>query len=286
MNSAWLQRTILRAASFLAPGDQRAEWLEEWRSELWYVPRRGATRFCLGAFRDALWLRRNNLSPAKPIQACLESPLGCLAFLAACAAVSSLIVALLPAPRRGPPSWHMGIRELPEGCMATLMLSCLLFPAIRMAMGRAAADPHPVPWTGRLRLGIFLGLKIALVQPILLCGLVLGFLIGPVAPFAPQVAMSAIWTFTIRWVFADQQRRCPVCLRLTNDPIRIGTPSETFLEWYGSESMCSRGHGLLQISGMPASYSEQAQWLRLGDSWSGLFRSGLPSSEAAGVRPR
>ena len=40
MNNEWLQHTILRVASLLAPGDQRAEWLEEWRSELWYVPRR------------------------------------------------------------------------------------------------------------------------------------------------------------------------------------------------------------------------------------------------------
>ncbi len=67
MKSEWLQHIILHVASLLAPSDQRAEWLEEWRSELWYVPRRGATRFCLGAFRDALWLRRNNLRLAKSI---------------------------------------------------------------------------------------------------------------------------------------------------------------------------------------------------------------------------
>ena len=74
MKSEWLQYTILRMASSLAPDGQRAEWLEEWRSELRYIPRRRATRFCLGAFRDALWLRRNNLRPVKY----LESPISCL----------------------------------------------------------------------------------------------------------------------------------------------------------------------------------------------------------------
>jgi hypothetical protein len=58
------QPAILRVASWLAPGDRRAEWLDEWRSELCHVPQCRAMAFCLSAFGDALWLRRNNLSPA------------------------------------------------------------------------------------------------------------------------------------------------------------------------------------------------------------------------------
>ena len=88
MKTEWLQYTVLRAASLLAPGDQRAEWVKEWRSELWYIPRRQAMLFSLGAFRDALWLRRNNLSPATRPRIHLESPLRCLAFLSTLAAVS------------------------------------------------------------------------------------------------------------------------------------------------------------------------------------------------------
>ncbi len=30
MKTEWLQYTVLRAASLLAPGDQRAEWVKEW----------------------------------------------------------------------------------------------------------------------------------------------------------------------------------------------------------------------------------------------------------------
>jgi hypothetical protein len=78
MNSEWLQHAILRMASLLAPSDQRAEWVKEWQSELWYIPRSRAPLFCLGAFRDALWLRRNNLIPVKPTLIRLASPLQCL----------------------------------------------------------------------------------------------------------------------------------------------------------------------------------------------------------------
>ncbi|MDR3702824.1 MAG: hypothetical protein P4L56_24475 [Candidatus Sulfopaludibacter sp.] len=263
IKSQWLQRTVLRAASLLAPGDRRAEWLEGWRSELWYVPPRGATRFCLGAFRDAFWLRRNSLSP---MMLRLESPLACLSFLAALAAASSLMAVCLPGPHTMTRSGHLSARDLPAGCAAMLLVSWVFFAAIRVAMGRAAAQPQPVPWHGRLRLGIFLALKIALVQPILLCG----FVAAAAVP-GGSLALWAWWAVPCHWVLADQRRRCPVCPRLLTSPVRIGTPSQTFLEWYGAESTCSRGHGLLHVAETPASYSGKPQWLRLGDSWSGLF---------------
>ncbi|WP_263368984.1 hypothetical protein [Edaphobacter bradus] len=62
---------MLRSASLLVPVSQRDTWLEEWRSELWYVGQavlsedlpffvreRQTATFCLGAFHDALYLRR------------------------------------------------------------------------------------------------------------------------------------------------------------------------------------------------------------------------------------
>jgi hypothetical protein len=61
---------LLQSASQLVPISQRSPWLQEWRSELWYVSRANvpeniplvtrewrATTFCLGAFRDAWYLR-------------------------------------------------------------------------------------------------------------------------------------------------------------------------------------------------------------------------------------
>lgn len=279
MKSEWLQYTILRAASLLAPSDQRDEWLKGWRSELWYIPRHGATRFCLGAFRDALWLRRNNRSPEKRTKIHLESPLSCLAFLATLAAVGFFVGFCLSGPLRLRTTyWHLSARDLPVGCIVTLVLSCLLSPAI-LAVGRFPVNRHPMPWPSRLRRGVFLVLKIALVQPILLCGLLVWILIAPVAPFA-LLGILAAWILALRWVFTDQQRRCPACLRLLTNSVRIGSSSQTFLEWYGDESMCSRGHGLLHSSEISSSYSGKQQWLNLDGSWKRL------PSEIAGMRQR
>jgi hypothetical protein len=97
-----------------------------------------------------------------------------------------------------------------------------------------------------------------------------GFLVAAAVPIA-NLAFTASWILALRWVLIDQRRRCPVCLRLLTDPIRIGSASQTFLEWYGAESTCSRGHGLLQTEEIPASYSAKPEWLTLDDSWSGLF---------------
>jgi hypothetical protein len=93
--------TILRAAALLVPADERAEWIDEWTAELAYVrhesPRR-ALWFCLGAFRDALWVRRNN--PAgESRDILLASPLRCLLVLSAMAAICVVLAYQLPGPR-------------------------------------------------------------------------------------------------------------------------------------------------------------------------------------------
>jgi hypothetical protein len=126
---------------------------------------------------------------------------------------------------------------------------------------------------------MFLALKIALVQPILLCGLLVWILIAPVAPFA-LLGILAAWILVLRWVLTDQQRRCPACLRLLTNPVRIGNSSQTFLEWYGNESICAHGHGLSQVPEISAIYSAEQQWVSLDGSWRRLF------SEVAGTRQR
>jgi hypothetical protein len=164
--------------------------------------------------------------------------------------------------------------------MAMFAFTGMLLPATRLAMGFAPANCHPVPWPSRLRGGIFLALKIALVQPVMLAGFAVLLLIGPLMPFVPQLGIFAMWIVVLRWVLIDQRQRCPVCLRLLIQPVRIGNSSHTFLEWYGAESICSRGHGLQHIPEISASYTGKQQWLNLDSSWSGLF------SKAAAVRQR
>jgi hypothetical protein len=271
MKGQWLQRTTLRVASLLAPSDQRTEWMEEWQTELWYIPQCHATRFCLGAFPDALWLRRNRSEgDRKRTGIRLDSPISCLAVLAACAALSIFLMFYVLAPRLEPPP-PPGARGLANVSMGMLLLSCLLMPAA-LCVWRAPADRRAVPWPNRLRRTIFLVLKIVLLQPVLLCGFLSQAALGPLGGFI-GLGFNAAVILALRWVITDQQHRCPVCLRLLSSPVVIGTPSRTFLEWYGTESTCSRGHGLLHTSEIWSSYSGQ-QWLCLGDSWSALFVKG------------
>jgi hypothetical protein len=279
MSGEWLQYATLRVASLLTPRDERDEWLAEWRSELWYIPRRGATLFCLGSFRDALWLRRNTVNPDKRSGIHLDSPLTCLAFLGTLAVAGTLIALRLLGPLATRTTLlRLEPHDLPAGCMMTLVLSCVLLSTAPGA-ARTPAHCHAMPWPSRLRRGIFLGLKIMLVQPAMLCGLFVCILLAPVAPIAP-LGICAAWILTLRWVVTDQQRRCPACLRLLTNPVRIGSSSHTFLEWSGDESLCSRGHGLLHVPEISASYSGAARWVNLDDSWRVLF------SEVAGIRQR
>jgi hypothetical protein len=158
-----------------------------------------------------------------------------------------------------------------------ILLTCILLPATTtLALGDYPANRHPMHWATRPRRWIFLVAKIALVMPVVPCGLVVVAAIGPI-PFAPNGLIVA-YILVLRWVLTDQRRRCPVCLRVLTNPVRIGRPSRMFLDWYGTELMCARGHGLLHVPEIATSCYGSQQWLYLDRSWSGLF------TEPAGVR--
>jgi hypothetical protein len=254
---SWVQRAILGAAWLVAPADQRAAWLDDWQSELWYVPEDAATRFCLGAFPDAFWLRRNHKSPVR--RNYLESPVRCVGLLAAAAALSIFVATRLQSKLPFPQAHGAAAVD---GFLGMLFIYLLL-----AVVGLAVGDRRPAPNSHRLRGWIFLTLKILLTFPILQCTMLIGIAIAPFFSLAFFFENALIF----RWIFMDQRRRCPVCLRLLTQPVRIGNSSQTFLEWYGAESACSRGHGLLHDPDILASYSAQPQWLKLDRSWSGLF---------------
>jgi hypothetical protein len=83
------------------------------------------------------------------------------------------------------------------------------------------------------------------------------------------VLLGAI--LALRWAIVDQRQRCPVCLRLLANPVRIGQPSQTFLEWYGTEFICTRGHGLLHVPEVATSGYNAQRWQCLDGSWQSLF---------------
>jgi hypothetical protein len=94
---------ILRMAALLVPRKTRGEWLEEWRSELWHVwhvcnqhRQKETTAFTLGAFKDALWLRRNHSVTAPSIGFRPGTPSRCILTFATIAAASLLIAYCQP----------------------------------------------------------------------------------------------------------------------------------------------------------------------------------------------
>jgi hypothetical protein len=108
---------ILRSASVLVPGQQREEWLAEWKAELWQVCRarsvepsrsfhghEDVTAFCLGAFQDAFWLRWNypraGLSSVLSHTFRLGSATRCGLSLGFLAAASLVLCFCLPGARR------------------------------------------------------------------------------------------------------------------------------------------------------------------------------------------
>ncbi len=264
--SAAANLAVLRLAALLVPRRQRSEWLAEWRSELWYVPRSGRAggmAFTLGAFPDAVWLRRHRMGPAARGCGWLKSPVWCVALLAALAAAGILLALGLRCVR------ETARYISPGDHLLMLAVALLVLPATTpLSLGEFPAAPVLTP-ARRSRRWIFLGVKTALLLSIAFCGtLDLAPLISP-AGIQPH-AMLAGYVLAFRWALVDQRRRCPVCLRRLAHPTRIGQPSRTFLEWYGTEFLCERGHGLLHVPETSASYCA-LRWVRLDATWSNLF---------------
>ena len=136
----------------------------------------------------------------------------------------------------------------------------LLSVTTSLALGDYPANREirPLRW-------IFFGLKIALILPIV---------IGSVSLISVNLQAHGLMAASLigfRWAVVDQRRRCPVCLRLLSNPTRIGGPSRTFLEWYGTELICGQGHGLLYVPEIPSSCYSIQRWQHLDPSWSSLF---------------
>lgn len=104
------QRSLLLTASILVPRQQREEWQREWRAELWHVRRslvsidethsweaqREITCFCLGAFPDALCIRRQFRNDGAPVAHLHGSAGHALLWLSAAVAICCIISHLLP----------------------------------------------------------------------------------------------------------------------------------------------------------------------------------------------
>jgi len=234
---------ILRSAAVLVPGDRRAEWLREWRAEVCYVDC-GRVRFCLGAYRDALWLRLYGES-----QPWLDSPLTCLLMLAVMAGSCAAIDLRMSVWGTEPGS--LG----PFQVFVTIVgYACVIMPATtRFSLGEYPHNDH------LRRRWVFLASKLLLV-------LAAFYFAGSALTHLRRGGTGVLvllWGFilTFRWILADQRRRCPVCLRLLSHPVHVGQASRIFLGWDGTEFLCRKGHGLLHVPETPTSWYHTQRWL-------------------------
>lgn len=271
--SSWIYNAAVCGPALLVNREEREEWLAEWKSELWYLLDGSRydfrspvsinwdiTRFCMGAVNDAISLRRNSSRPRR----WLQSATRCLALLAGLAVTTSLLA--LWEKRLHPP---YTAPECVLGQLGVIGIALLILPAITtLSIGECPATRHSRALS--VRRWLFLAIKIVLILAIVFCG---SLDLGPIVAspgFRPYATLIG-YILAFRWTLADQRRRCPVCLELLRNPVRIGQPSHIMLDWYGTELMCSRGHGLLHTAETPTSSYGAQQWLSLDPSWRSLF---------------
>ena len=274
---ASIHSLILGSAALLVPRSRRVEWLDEWKSELWYFLQRpdGASQnslwgrlfrdkdallFSLGAFNDAMWLRRDSCLPDHRQNLWLQSPVNCLLFLAAAAVVAISFFFRSSGPFDGITLASHVHPAVVFAHFEMLAIALLVLPSTTsLALGEYPATPCSPARAMRVRRGIFLLIKFALVFSIVFCGTM------DLAPITSGPATLVCYLFAFRWALIDQRRRCPVCLRLLSNPIRIGQPSQIFLEWHGTEYFCTRGHGSLCVPEILTTFSTM-RWFDLDSS--------------------
>jgi len=159
-----------------------------------------------------------------------------------------------------------------------VMLALLALPATTsLPLGEYPFNPRQHSLSLRLRRWFFLAAKLALLLWIV-CFVSLD-VAQTVASTqtADSQGVQILVTFAImlaglRWTLRDQRRRCPVCLRCLQHPVRVGQPSRNFLAWNGTELICVVGHGFLHVPELPSSWFSTQRWLYLDASWRSIFR--------------
>jgi len=108
----FIDQGLVCGASQLVPRSRRAEWMREWRAELWHVRRERApmdqlswqaereiASFCVGAFHDAFCLMQYRWKLSAPLVTSRGSAMQCILLLSVFLVASYGIALLLPGVR-------------------------------------------------------------------------------------------------------------------------------------------------------------------------------------------
>lgn len=160
-----------------------------------------------------------------------------------------------------------------------VLLAVLALPATAsVSMSEYSLISHKLTWSRRIRRWSFLGAKALLVLIIAyFASFDLAYahatLFSPVSVYIRLLSCFLICLGGLSWTCRDQRQRCPVCLRCVTHPAQVGSASQTFLGWSGTELICSGGHTLLHVPALPTSWFGAQRWLFLDGSWDFLFAS-------------
>jgi hypothetical protein len=282
-----LCRWLLRIAGRLAPPALRNEWRNCWYSRLCCLcilvergevagrDRHELMLLCRDALSNAFWLRFNRAG----LRHWTLGP----QFVMAAAAAGALLLALLSRGFQATRSiidaaieWNIEPRQLRYDPRGDLVVGHVVPIVLALAIGSALVA------IGRLSLGrygwrywLFLTVKIVavivlvpllwiegsrwlwnLLTPAVLRVWVAG--LGATLVFLGGFGLAAIW------IFDDQRRRCPVCLRRLLRPVTMGSWASMF-EPVTTEFLCDEGHGALSLA--ESEIGEGDRWVSLDSSW-------------------
>ena len=283
-----LCRWLLRAAGRLAPPAVRHEFSKLWNSRLVNLcilvdrgevagrDRAELMLLCHDALSNAFWLRFNRAG----LRRWTLGP----QFVMTMAAVGALLLALLSHGFQATRSlvyaaieWDIVPGKLPYVDPRHNMVVAHGVPIV-MALGIGAS----LVAIGRLSLGRYgwrywLYLSVKIVAVIVLIPLLwiegsrwLWNFITPELLRAWVAGLGATLAFLVGfglaavWVFDDQRRRCPVCLRLLARPVTMGSWSSMF-EPVTTEFLCDEGHGALSLA--ESEIGQGDRWVSLDASW-------------------
>jgi hypothetical protein len=281
---------LLRLARPLAPQHARQEWHSRWSTRLvnlWILAERG--ELARNAPAETIWLLRAAAANAfwlRFTRAGLRQWVRGPGFVISGACASFAVLAILTggfaATRdliNAAIEWQLEPRQLRYDPRANLVVGHIVPIAMAVAVGAVLVV------IGRLSLGrygwrywLFLSVKIVAVMVLVPLVWIEGgsalwkhiaheTLRAWIAGIGSTLAFLGGFGVSVIWVFGDQRRRCPVCLRRLARPVTFGSWGSIF-EPATTEFVCEDGHGSLSLA--ESEIGEGDRWVALDSSWRGL----------------
>ncbi len=161
--------------------------------------------------------------------------------------------------------------------LLAVLLACVALPATTpLPLGEYSAGQVSRGAISRMKRYAFLMSKVSLaLLTVYLVSLIVAY--APSSERSPRAECLQLLCaflgllFALRWIIRDQRSRCPTCLCVLTGSAHVGHASRFFLEWHGTEMLCTSGHGLLYIPEHPTSWFSMQRWQPLDASWASLF---------------